>query len=191
MQRIRRSRMFGWDRNPVRRRIDRVEGGMLLGLIVLFLMVAPALAVTAGHLIGAAGLRQQRTEATWRQVPAVVQRGAAPRDLPGDPGTVAMLARWTAPDGQPRTGWVAVSVGTAAGSSARVWVNHRGAPTGPPLSSAQLQGQIVITGAAMVWGLAFLLVFVGGAGRYVIRRRRLAAWGTAWRAVERGRPRQR
>ena len=41
IQRIRRSRMFGWDRNPLRRRIDRVEAGMLAGLIMAFLIGAP------------------------------------------------------------------------------------------------------------------------------------------------------
>lgn len=32
-QRMRRSRLFGWDGNPVRRRIDRLEGYMVAGLI--------------------------------------------------------------------------------------------------------------------------------------------------------------
>ena len=43
IQRIRRSRMFGWDRNPLRRRIDRVEAGTLAGLILVFLIGAPML----------------------------------------------------------------------------------------------------------------------------------------------------
>jgi hypothetical protein len=33
MQRIRRSRVLGWDRNPLRRRSDRVEAVMFAGLI--------------------------------------------------------------------------------------------------------------------------------------------------------------
>ena len=75
IQRIRRSRMFGWDRNPLRR-IDRVEAGMLAGLIMAFLIGAPFLVAGAGHLARAAGLRALRTQATWSQVSATVPRAA-------------------------------------------------------------------------------------------------------------------
>ena len=47
---VRRSRMLGWDRNPLRRRIDRVEAGMVAGLILVFLVVAPVLVAVAGEM---------------------------------------------------------------------------------------------------------------------------------------------
>ena len=60
IQRIRRSRMFGWDRNPLRRRVDRVEAAMLAGLIMVFLIGAPILVAVAGHWAQAAGMRALR-----------------------------------------------------------------------------------------------------------------------------------
>ena len=124
---IRRSRMFGWDRNPLRRRIDRIEGGVIAGLIVLFLIAAPVLAMVAGNWTRTAGLRQQRVEATWSQVSATVPRGSSPQQdfSSGAAATVRILARWTAPDGQPRSGWLRSARGPcpaapcACGSTAR------------------------------------------------------------------------
>ena len=108
-QGMRRSRMFGWDGNPLRRRADRLEAGVLAGLIVAFLIGAPFLVMVAGHWAQAAGTRALHEEAAWTQVPAAVQPSA-----PGQintstvpEGTVWRRGRWTAPDGQPRSGWIA------------------------------------------------------------------------------------
>ena len=126
IKRMRRSRMLGWDRNPLRRRIDRVEAAMVAGLIAVFLISAPVLAAVAGHWIGSAGMREQRAEVAWRLVPATVQ-GSAQGQIPSGPAdTVWMPARWTAPDGQARRGWILVSLGDAAGGSTRVWVTPSG-----------------------------------------------------------------
>jgi len=40
--------MLGWDRNPLRRRIDRVEAAVVAGLIAVFLISAPVLGAAAG-----------------------------------------------------------------------------------------------------------------------------------------------
>jgi hypothetical protein len=107
--------MFGWDGNALRRRIDRIEGAMVATLIMVFLVTAPALIRMAGHWARGAGLRQQHAELAWRLVPAMVERGAAGRQ--SDPQwpteTVWTRARWTAPDGRPRQGWIPVSRGPA------------------------------------------------------------------------------
>src|SRR5881396_1227436 len=76
IKRMRHSRMLGWDRNPLRRRIDRVEAAVVAGLIAVFLISAPMLGAAAGHWIGSAGMREQRAEMAWRLVPATVQGSA-------------------------------------------------------------------------------------------------------------------
>jgi hypothetical protein len=48
------------------------------------------------------------------------------------------LARWTAPDGSPRTGQVAVNRGARAGSTVPVWTSDSGRPTSPPLRRDQV-----------------------------------------------------
>ena len=184
-QPMRRSRMLGWDRNPLRRRIDRLEAGMVAGLIVVFLTAAPVLAAVAGHWTRIAGTQQQSAEMTWRQVPATVQRSASGQQVvfAGPAEAVWRPARWTAPDGRPRGGWILVSPGTAAGTRVRVWVNRSGSLTGWPLARAQLQGRMAIAGALAVAVLGVVLGLAGGAGRFLFGRRRLADWDKAWRAV--------
>jgi hypothetical protein len=76
IRRIRRSRMLGWDRNPLRRRIDRVEAAAAAGLIAVFLISAPVLGAAAGHWSNSAAMREQRAEMAWRLVPATVQDNA-------------------------------------------------------------------------------------------------------------------
>jgi hypothetical protein len=184
-QPVRRSRMLGWDRNPLRRRIDRVEAGMVAGLILVFLITAPVLVAVTGHWTRTAGIRQQRAEANWRQVPATVQHSAPAQrdDSLGMADTVWKPARWTAPDGQPRSGWIPVSPEAAAGSRVRVWVNHSGSPTGRPLRRAQLQGRMAIAGVLAATVLGVMLCLAAGAGRFLLSRRRLDDWDRAWRAV--------
>jgi hypothetical protein len=97
--------------------------------------------------------------------------------------TVWRPTRWTAPDGQPRSGWIPVSPAVAADSSVRVWVDRFGSLTGWPLQRAELQGRIAVVGVLTVTGLGLVLCAVGVAGRFLFGRRRLAAWDTAWRAA--------
>lgn len=133
IQRIRRSRMFGWERNPLRRRIDRVEAGVLAGLTMVFLIGAPVLVAGAGHLARAAGLRALRTQATWSQVSATVPRAVPNQsESPWQLDTVLLQARWTAPDGQSRSGLIATSPGVVVGNTTRIWVSRSGSPTGAP-----------------------------------------------------------
>jgi hypothetical protein len=70
IKRMRRSRTLGWDRNPLRRRTDRIEAAMVAALIGVFLICAPVLAAVASHWIGSATVPEQTIEAAWRLVPA-------------------------------------------------------------------------------------------------------------------------
>lgn len=184
IQRIRRSRMFGWDRNPLRRRVDRVEAGMLAGLIMAFLIGAPFLVAGAGHLARAAGLRALRTQATWSQVSATVPRAAPAQsdEFSGQLDTVLLPGRWTAPDGQPRSGLIPTSQGVAVGNSARIWVSRSGSLTGAPRGRSELLGwtPIAEVGTAIVLALIFFLAV--RLQRWLFERRRLACWHRAWRA---------
>ena len=175
--RMRRSRMLGWDRNPLRRRIDRVEAAMVCGLIAVFLISAPMLAAVAGHRTGSASMQEQRAGVAWRLVPATVQS-----QIPSGPAD--MSARWTAPDGQARSGWIPVSLADAPGGSTRVWVTRAGSLTGPPLRHSQVQARIAMAEWLTALVLGLLLCLAGAAGRVLLARRRLANWTRAWREVE-------
>jgi hypothetical protein len=183
IQRIRRSRMFGWDRNPLRRGIDRVEAGVLAGLVMVFLIGAPVAVAGAGHLARVAGLRALRTQATWSQVSATVPRAAPNQsESPGQLDAVLLQARWTAPDGQSRSGLIATSPGVVVGDTARIWVSRSGSPTGAPRERSELLGwtPIAEVGAALVLALMFFLAV--RLQRWLFERSRLSCWHRAWRA---------
>jgi len=176
--------MFGWDRNPLRRRIDRVEAAALAGLIVVFLVAVPLLVLAVGQWARTAGLRTLRTEAAWSQVPATVQRAAPGQSdsSPGPEGTVWMQAHWTAPDGRPRHGWIAVSPDVTTGRITRIWVSRAGTPTGTPPGRSEQLGWTPIAEVGTVPVLALLFVLTACAGRRLFAWRRLDDWHRAWRS---------
>ena len=184
MTRMRRSRMLGWDRSPLRRRIDRVEAAVVAGLIAVFLLSAPVLVAAAGHWARSAGTQEQRAEMAWRLVPATLQ-GSAQGQIPSGPAsTVWMPARWTAPDGRARHGLIPVTLRDAGGGSARVWVTRAGLLAKPPLRHSQVQANIAMAEWLTALVLGLLLGLSGVAGRILFARHRLADWNRAWRDVE-------
>ena len=91
-------------------------------------------------------------------------------------------ARWKAPDGHVRTGQVFVPGVVAAGTTVMVWTNQGGQLTNPPLQRSQVTGRVDTAGVLAVAALAMALIIVGGAARWLLDRRRMAAWGAEWLA---------
>ena len=172
------------DRNPLRRRSDRVETAVLGLLLAAFLAGAPFAAHAAGSWAYATSAREaQAQRASLRQVPAtLLQAAPAGNAYTNDGGVPEADAQWRAADGQMRTGEVFVSAGAAAGSTVLVWTNRTGQLTGPPLGLTQLQGRDQLAAGAAVGSLAAALIVVGWLARKSLYRRRLAAWDADWLA---------
>jgi hypothetical protein len=169
------------DRNPLRRGSDHAETAVLGVLLAAFLVGGPFVAHAAGNWTYAASLRQaQAQQAAFRQVPATLLQAAAPWSI-GEGGEEAQ-ARWTAPDGQVRTGQIFVPSGAPAGYTVKVWVNQVGRLADSPLQHAQVTGRAVIAQVLAVTALAMVLIIVGGVARWALDRRRLAAWEAEWLA---------
>ncbi len=179
MQRMRRSRVLGWDRNPLRRRTDRIEAMLLAGLIAAFLI--SGLVLVKGASAGSTAT--PHGGAAWRQVTAIVQTG--PPNVPGKldgfiwpRGTVQVPAIWTLA-GRPHSGRIPVGVRTPPGSGVRIWVSRSGALTGAPVPPDQA-GLVAIDLACLFW---LLLLVAACVGRDLLDRRRLADWDRAWLTV--------
>jgi hypothetical protein len=174
----------GWrpDRNPLRRGSDWAETAMIGVLLAAFLAVAPFAAYTAASWTYAASARQaQAQQAALHQVRATLLQAATPWSL-GDGGAEAN-ARWTAPDGQVRTGQIFVLNAAPTGSTVTIWVNQAGQLSGSPLRHSQVEGRTDIARVLAVAGLAVVLAVVGMAGRWALDRRRLAGWDAEWLAA--------
>jgi hypothetical protein len=175
---------LGWDRNPLRRRVDWVETVMLTALLVIFLVGAPVLMIAAARVTDSVGVRQQHAERAWRQVPATLLQTAANQPDPSYGWDGAWLrARWRAPDGHRRVGLVAVGPSAVAGQQVRLWVDGAGRITSSPLRTYDIWADIVLAVVTVPIVMAVALSIAGGCVRALLNRRRLAGWDRAWHAV--------
>ena len=178
------ARWLGFDRNPLRRGTDRVEGALRLVMIIVVVAVVPATAVAAGRWTYHYVVHQaQAQQAAGHRVTAVLLRDAPATGTPGPYTSVQTAwvpARWQ-PPGQPyRTGEVLAVAGARKGSTVRTWIDPSGAVTDPPLNHV-IAGDVwmVVTATLLVSGL--LLLGAAGLARRMLDRRRLRAWEAEWR----------
>jgi hypothetical protein len=181
------TRWLGFERNPLRRRTDRIEAAIRLVMIVLFLVAVPIAVIAAGRLADHLALRQAHAQqATEHQVTAVLLRQAQATGVP-DPYTsiqlTYVLGRWQPPGQQSRSGQVLAPVGAPAGSTVTVWIDRSGALASPPPDHRDIAGDVAI--AAVAAGLLACVLLLGSTAlaRRALDRRRLAAWGAEWRAT--------
>jgi hypothetical protein len=179
-RRGRRAGLLGLDSNPLRRRLDRIEAGILAGLLGAFLIGAPLLAVGVGLWEHRVGVAEQRAQRSVHLVTAVLLQDV-PEIVVGD-GTwdAGALARWTASDGKSRVGEVLDTAGTPAGSTVRIWIDGSGRQTGPPLSQHALETRVITAAAFAPVALAITLLTAALCLRWLLDRRRLAGWHAAW-----------
>jgi hypothetical protein len=183
MKTTRLVRRLGLDRNPLRRRIDKIAACLAALLMAVFLIGAPLLSMAAARWAGQAAAAGQRAARSWRQVPAVLLHGAPLPAGGWTSGTSWVTARWTAPDGRQRAGSIPVSTSLAAGRTVPLWVDTAGSPTGPPPRHAAPVAVEALAAVLATAGLAAVLWGLAGVGRWLLERRRLADWEAAWAAV--------
>jgi hypothetical protein len=173
------------DGNPLRRTADRVEAAVMAMLIAAFLVGAPLAALAAGRAAAVTGSRIEHAQAGWHQVAAVLLRGASATTHPMFQVSLESLvpARWTAPDGTPRTGEIYAPVGAKAGSTVPVWADGTGRLTAIPLQSGDVAEEIALAASLATMAVAGVLAAIGLLVRWVLDRRRLAAWDARWKAT--------
>ncbi|WP_169946072.1 hypothetical protein [Microbispora sp. H11081] len=182
---VRRLRRYRPDRNPLRRRSDRVEAALLAAaLTAVLLAVWPAaLAARAVYDGGSAervgpGARQLVEATLVGDVAAVPANG---RGLLG-----MSAARWTLPGGEVREGMVPAALLLRDGpAKARLWVDATGMPVTAPPQRAETMTRAGLA-AFGVMSAAVVLALAGFAlGRHRLDRGRYRAWEEAWAAADR------
>ncbi|MGW4327986.1 Rv1733c family protein [Nocardia sp. NPDC004573] len=174
-------RRVGLDRNPLRRREDRVQTGVAVLLALVFLIVVPVLAVTVGGRVYRTETAAVRAEtARLHQVDAtVVETGKAPLYAPVVPARVS----WKDADGVAHTGDYQSTTVVEPGSTVPIWLNERGAIVEPPSPSRPASKAVMLTAGAM---LGVSVVFAGSylLVRRGLDRRRLRRWESEWIAAD-------
>jgi hypothetical protein len=174
------------DRNPLRRRSDRIETVVVGVLVAAFCVGAPFAVRAAGNWTYTTALREQQAEsAAWHPVRATVLQTIPDLNGVASAPTTApeVKARWRAPDGQVRTGLLYVIGGARAGSTFTVWTDRTGQLTNPPLQKSQIAARADLDETLAVAALAVALLAVGGLAHRGLDRSRLAAWGADWLAT--------
>jgi hypothetical protein len=178
----------GWrlDRNPLRRRSDRVETVVLGVLVAAFLAVVPFAAHAAGSWAYATSAREaQAQRAALRQVPATLLQASRPMTAYPAAGYAPLgaAARWRAPDGQVITGIVFPPSGMAAGSTVQAWIDRAGQLAEPPPGPAQLVSRAHLAEEVAVGTLAIVLIAAGRLVRWALNYCRMASWDADWLAT--------
>ena len=170
------------DRNPLRRTVDRVEAVVIAVLFAVFLAGVPLAALAAAMQEAAGGMRAERAQAGWRQVPAVLLQNAPKHAYALHQASLEPLvrARWTAPGGTLREGEVYAPGGARAGTSVMVWTDRSGALEGAAVQRADVTVQEVFAGLAAAVLATAVLAVAGFLARRALDRRRLAAWDEEW-----------
>lgn len=176
-------RRFGFDRNEMRRRVDRIQWTVGVALTLVFLLVAPVLAVWAGARAYESGMHAERRQhATRWEVTATV---TGPGGVAGDRYLHRTVqATWRAPDGAVRTGRIPAWKDAQAGARRQIWVDRSGRPVPRPRPHSRTlvdTGYAAIGGTAGV-GLPLLIVY------WLVRRRcdriRYARWDAEWARID-------
>src|SRR5262249_53276550 len=98
-------------------------------------------------------------------------------------GMHSVPARWTLPNGAPRTGLVPAPTGMRAGQPVTIWLDRSGTLASEPGTpeSAALAGLAVAMGLWITTIAALCVLFV--IARLLLDRHRLAAWHRDWLRV--------
>jgi hypothetical protein len=179
------ARRLGRDENPLRRRCDILEAWLLPAAVVAFLALSPLVAGLVAIGVRADNAAARHAQQSWHPVSAVLLR-AAPGPEYTDNGantwTEWTSARWSV-GAHHYTGQIPVPAGSRAGSHQTVWLDSADHVRAPAMTGAQLTNTI---DTGILLALAVLAVVLGiavGAAHWVLERKRLASWETAWLAV--------
>jgi hypothetical protein len=180
------------DRNPLRRRTDRLEVYLLGGLLVAAVAGTPFAARAASHDAYDTALHARQEQlASLHAVAAVLAERATPPGGYSLGSSVLAEANWTAASGAHRSGLVPAVPGSPRGTAVTVWTDGSGNLTSPPLTLAEVVGQADAAEAGTI--IAIVVAYGAGvtATRQLLNRRRMAAWEADWLATARTWNRQR
>ncbi|MET9812305.1 MULTISPECIES: hypothetical protein [unclassified Streptomyces] len=173
--------LWRWRRNPLKRRADRVEAWVVLG-VGLLTVCAGLLAGTAVSRSVEDGLARERDE--WRPLVARLAE-RAPGTASGNRGAsradqVWAEVVWTAADGSPHSGQVRVPAGSAAGSPVTVWTDPEGRQVTRPVTESQARVRAWLIGTVAAACAATVPLLAGRAVRGRLERRRIDQWDAEW-----------
>jgi hypothetical protein len=181
-------RFPGLDRNPLRRRVDRVEAWLTVLLTATFLFVGPVVAWHAGgtayrEALHTARISQPdhvRADAVLEEDAVLTYTGSESPPMVQAP----VRARWQGPDGSSHRGTIVPAKPGPAGTVLPVWTDATGNLTVPPRTVGDMRLEGVRTGLVVLLILGGALAATRRLVRRAANRRRLAWWQCEWTLIE-------
>lgn len=178
----RRRRSWGFDRNDLRREVDRAQMFYGLLLLVIFLAVTPLISAHVVQSIYNSGVQAERHEVITRhRVDATVvdiKRLHTGRE-------VTLI--WTDPDGTLRQGHYTTWRGASLGDHPKVWTRPGGVGEDPPRTHARTIGDAAAGGATTTLASGLPSVGIYLLLRRHYDKRRYRTWDEAWASFDRRR----
>jgi hypothetical protein len=177
-------RLLGLGRNPLRRRVDRLEALFLLTAVLAALLVIPAAAAFGSTIRNRAEHSAAEERAEVRPVQARTQENTA-EAVPSSFGvtTTTVRVRWFDTSGSAHEDNAHVLIGTKAGTELTIWLDRAGvmarAPR-PPADSIVLGVAAGVTMPLLAWPLLLVLFRFA---RRPLEDRRAQAWACEWEQV--------
>jgi hypothetical protein len=181
------ARRLQMDNNPLRRLTDRVETWLTAVVLVASVGLGPVLAWRAAaevHHATTAAATQDQTERF--PVTAVLQedtKHSAYDDGVQQRQQAPAPARWTAPDGTPRTGLVVPTAAASAGTSILIETDAHGTPL-PPAVGQDASTNAVLAALMVMVGVAAAATFLILLLRRYLDRIRMSRWRRDWLLFE-------
>jgi len=171
-------------RGSVARTSDRVQGGLLVSVVLLALAALPVAASFGsetyvrqqGQSAQQLGERTQVTATLLADGPSITIHSRAGVAGNGEPTD----ATWVLADGTRRVGQVVADRGTLKGETLTIWVDRNGNPADPPLSGAGVVIDAVGVGLGLWLGALALLAAGYRLTVFSLDRFRLAQWQQEW-----------
>ncbi|MFD0686722.1 Rv1733c family protein [Actinomadura fibrosa] len=178
-------RRLGFERNELRRRVDRVQRLAALLLLLLLLGTAPPLALWTAHWSYDSGVAAERAErASRRQVVATVTST-------GGIGTAGdryihetVQAAWTGVDGRRHSGSLPSWKKARVGAHRTIWIDRRSEPTVRPRPHSRTVTDATYAAAATVLALSMPVLLAYAMVRRRCDRHRDELWEAAWARMD-------
>lgn len=176
-------RRLALDRNPMRRRMDRIATWAGALAVLVLLAAAPLIGSWCAAARQSAQLARAAASPEYRVTATLAGASTHPWHENAAARSVTRSAHWTAPDGTRRQGTVNAPTNGKDARTTGIWTDAHGNQKPRPLTPAQIHANASVFGSFMAAAAVFAgLGAIWLAGR-VLNRRHYTEWDAEWRRV--------
>lgn len=176
------ARQLGFHRDPLRRRSDRVEGIVLLLVLVVGLLGLVLAGLSAARVHSYAERVAGAQNAERHLVQALVLTDAHPSLSDGSLAVVT--ATWPTSGSGWRVGPIEAAATARAGDHRMIWTDRSGTVVDRPMTQSDVLGLTMAAVLGVLLGTGLILLLVYRTVRWLLDRARWSDWDLDWAHTE-------